>query len=84
MGEFLGSDLHSSDFALIILTRVADSPFAPLPPPFILPPMTPTEKANLMITQIGSLPFTDVDAAVIYSLQHDIPFLLDWYRTTCA
>lgn len=28
-----------------------------------------------MITQIGSLPFTDVDAAVEYSLQHDIPFL---------
>ena len=28
-----------------------------------------------MITQIGSLPFSDVDAAVSYSLQHDIPFL---------
>lgn len=28
-----------------------------------------------MITQIGSLPFTDVDTAVSYSLQHDIPFL---------
>ncbi len=28
-----------------------------------------------MITQIGSLPFTDVDAAMAYSLQHDIPFL---------
>lgn len=28
-----------------------------------------------MITQIGSLPFTDVDIAVAYSLQHDIPFL---------
>jgi len=28
-----------------------------------------------MITQIGSLPFSDVDAAVAYSLQHDIPFL---------
>ncbi len=28
-----------------------------------------------MITQIGSLPFTDVNAAVAYSLQHDIPFL---------
>jgi hypothetical protein len=37
--------------------------------------MTPTEKLTLMITQIGSLPFTDVDAAVKYSLQHDIPFL---------
>lgn len=28
-----------------------------------------------MITQIGSLPFTNVDAAVTYSLRHDIPFL---------
>ncbi|MCK5245634.1 hypothetical protein KAR02_01945 [Candidatus Bipolaricaulota bacterium] len=28
-----------------------------------------------MITQIGSLPFTDVVAAVAYSLRHDIPFL---------
>jgi len=37
--------------------------------------MTPTEKSPLIITQIGSLPFTDVDAAVNYSLQHDIPFL---------
>jgi hypothetical protein len=37
--------------------------------------MTLTPKSNLMITQIGSLPFTDVDAAVAYSLQHDIPFL---------
>jgi hypothetical protein len=33
------------------------------------------EKSPLMITQIGSLPFRDVDAAVNYSLQHDIPFL---------
>lgn len=37
--------------------------------------MTQTDQANLMITQIGSLPFTDVDAAVTYSLEHDIPFL---------
>lgn len=29
----------------------------------------------MITTQIGSLPFTDVDAAVSYSLQHDIPFL---------
>jgi len=31
------------------------------------------EKA--IVTQIGSLPFEDVDEAVEYSLQHDIPFL---------
>lgn len=37
--------------------------------------MTPTENPTLITTQIGSLPFTDVDAAVSYSLQHDIPFL---------
>ena len=41
----------------------------------ILAPMTPMQNQILMITQIGSLPFTDVDAAVRYSLQHDIPFL---------
>ena len=28
-----------------------------------------------MVTQIGSLPFTDVDRAVAYSLDHEIPFL---------
>ena len=28
-----------------------------------------------MITQIGSLPYDDVERAVEYSLQHDIPFL---------
>ena len=28
-----------------------------------------------IITQVGSLPFTDVDAAIAYSLRHDIPFL---------
>jgi len=28
-----------------------------------------------VITQVGSLPFEDVAAAVAYSLQHDIPFL---------
>ena len=28
-----------------------------------------------MITQIGSLPYDDVDQAVEYSLRHDIPFL---------
>jgi len=28
-----------------------------------------------MVTQIGSLPFTDVDRAVAYSLEHEIPFL---------
>lgn len=37
--------------------------------------MAQTDRSNLIITQIGSLPFTDVDAAVAYSLQHDIPFL---------
>jgi len=37
------------------------------------PPMT--ENPLLITTQIGSLPFTDVDAAIAYSLQHDIPFL---------
>ena len=33
------------------------------------------EQTEAMTTQIGSLPFTDVDEAVAYSLQHDIPFL---------
>jgi len=33
------------------------------------------EQAGKRITQIGSLPFTDVDGAVAYSLRHDIPFL---------
>jgi len=28
-----------------------------------------------MVTQIGSLPFRDVDAAIAYSLRHEIPFL---------
>jgi hypothetical protein len=28
-----------------------------------------------IVTQIGSLPFEDVDTAVAYSLRHDIPFL---------
>ncbi|MCK5245706.1 hypothetical protein KAR02_02335, partial [Candidatus Bipolaricaulota bacterium] len=28
-----------------------------------------------MTTQIGSLPFSEVDQAVAYSLEHDIPFL---------
>jgi len=28
-----------------------------------------------LVTQIGSLPFTDVDRAVEYSLRHEIPFL---------
>jgi len=30
-----------------------------------------------VVTQIGSLPFEDVDQAVEYSLRHDIPFLLE-------
>lgn len=30
---------------------------------------------NKIITQIGSLPYDDVDEAVDYSLRHDIPFL---------
>ncbi len=33
------------------------------------------EKEGKLITQIGSLPFADVDRAVAYSLDHDIPFL---------
>lgn len=33
------------------------------------------EEQGKLITQIGSLPFTDVDRAVAYSLEHDIPFL---------
>ena len=33
------------------------------------------EQAEPVTTQIGSLPFTDVDRAVAYSLEHDIPFL---------
>jgi hypothetical protein len=28
-----------------------------------------------LFTQIGSLPFDNVDRAIAYSLQHDIPFL---------
>lgn len=31
--------------------------------------------ARRVVTQIGSLPFDDVDQAVAYSLRHDIPFL---------
>ncbi|MFC1635205.1 hypothetical protein ACFL5Z_10205 [Planctomycetota bacterium] len=30
---------------------------------------------NKIVTQIGSLPYDDVDSAVEYSLRHDIPFL---------
>ncbi len=33
------------------------------------------EQQGKMITQIGSLPFSDVQRAVAYSLQHEIPFL---------
>ena len=33
------------------------------------------EQFGAVTTQIGSLPFADVDEAVAYSLQHDIPFL---------
>jgi len=33
------------------------------------------EQAGKCTTQIGSLPFTDVEEAVAYSLRHDIPFL---------
>ena len=33
------------------------------------------ERAGKTITQIGSLPFTDVERAVAYSLRHEIPFL---------
>jgi len=37
--------------------------------------MTQKAKQVPIVTQIGSLPFTDVDTAVAYSLSHDIPFL---------
>ena len=33
------------------------------------------EEQGKLLTQIGSLPFTDVDRAVAYSLEHDVPFL---------
>ena len=33
------------------------------------------EEQGKLITQIGSLPFTNVERAVAYSLEHDIPFL---------
>ena len=33
------------------------------------------EEQRRLITQIGSLPFTDVNRAVAHSLNHDIPFL---------
>ena len=33
------------------------------------------EEAGKRVTQIGSLPLADVDAAVAYSLRHEIPFL---------
>ena len=33
------------------------------------------EEQGRLTTQIGSLPFTDVERAVAYSLQHEIPFL---------
>jgi hypothetical protein len=33
------------------------------------------EKQERLVTQIGSLPFEDVDRAVDYSLEHEIPFL---------
>ncbi|MFC2106560.1 hypothetical protein ACFLS0_07420, partial [Candidatus Bipolaricaulota bacterium] len=33
------------------------------------------EQQGKLVTQIGSLPFSDVDRAVAYSLEHEIPFL---------
>jgi hypothetical protein len=33
------------------------------------------ERAGRVTTQIGSLPFRDVERAIAYSLEHDIPFL---------
>jgi hypothetical protein len=33
------------------------------------------EQAGKSITQIGSLPFTEVETAIAYSLRHEIPFL---------
>jgi len=41
----------------------------------ILATMHRYEEQRKMITQIGSLPFTDVDRAIAYSLEHEIPFL---------
>jgi len=38
-------------------------------------PMRRYEEEGKLVTQIGSLPFTDVDRAVEYSLEHEIPFL---------
>ena len=37
--------------------------------------MDPRQEPKRIVTQIGSLPFSDVDGAIEYSLQHDIPFL---------
>ncbi|MCD5416345.1 hypothetical protein LR032_04530 [Candidatus Bipolaricaulota bacterium] len=37
--------------------------------------MTKIRHSKRTVTQIGSLPFTDVDEAIAYSLAHDIPFL---------
>jgi hypothetical protein len=36
--------------------------------------MTPVQERRI-VTQIGSLPYDDVDEAVAFSLRHDIPFL---------
>jgi hypothetical protein len=33
------------------------------------------ERSRKLVTQIGSLPFTDVERAIAYSLEHEIPFL---------
>ncbi|MGB2983970.1 MAG: hypothetical protein WBC63_08955 [Candidatus Bipolaricaulia bacterium] len=33
------------------------------------------QEQGRLTTQIGALPFVDVDRAVAYSLEHDIPFL---------
>ena len=33
------------------------------------------QEQEKLVTQIGSLPFTDVDRAIAYSLEHEVPFL---------
>ena len=39
------------------------------------PLMRRYQEQGRLTTQIGALPFVDVDRAVAYSLEHDIPFL---------
>jgi hypothetical protein len=39
------------------------------------PSMRRYEEQGRLVTQIGSLPFSDVERAIAYSLEHDVPFL---------